>query len=75
MPRVNASLDPQFAVLDLPAIQDAALSTASRLRASYACVRVHQIKTRMLHVRDLRLDTAVDHRDIGAGVRVIVDGA
>ncbi len=75
MPRVNASLDPQFAVLDLPAIQDAALSTASRLRASYACVRVHQIKTRMLHVRDLRLDTAVDHRDIGVGVRVIVDGA
>ncbi len=77
MPRVSdaSRLDPQFVVLNLPQIQDAALSTAASLGATYACVRVQQIKTRMLHVRDRQVETSLDHRDLGVGVRVIVDGA
>ncbi len=71
----HALLDPQFAALDLAAIQDAALTTAAQHGATYACVRLHQVKTRMVHLRDRVVETALDHRDIGVGVRVIVDGA
>ena len=77
MPRVSdlLKLDPQFVIVNLAGIQDAALSTASRAGATYACVRVQQIKSRALHLRDQQVETALDHRDIGVGVRVIVDGA
>lgn len=77
MPRVSdlSKLDPQFAALDVASIQDAALSTAAHTGASYACVRVHQIKNRVLHLRDQQVETALDHRDIGVGIRVVVDGA
>lgn len=68
-------LDPQFASLDLAGIEDAALSECRRFSPSYAAVRVHQTRTRALHLRDLDLETAIDHRELGVGVRVIVNGA
>ena len=75
MPRVTHQLDPQFAALDLASLQDAALSTCRAFNATYACMRVQQIKTRVLHLRDQQVETSLDHRDLGVGVRVVVDGA
>lgn len=68
-------LDPQFASIDVAAIEDAALKECRRFTPSYAAVRVHQTRTRALHLRDLDVETAIDHRDVGIGVRVIVNGA
>lgn len=71
----DLTIDAQFAALDLEGIQTAGLSTASELGATYACVRVHQLKTRVLHLRDQQVETSLDHRDIGVGVRVVLGGA
>jgi len=68
-------LDVHFQRVELARIQDAALSECARFGASYAAVRVHQTRHRYLHLRDLAVETAVDQRSIGVGVRVIVDGA
>lgn len=66
-------IDEQFGRLDLDGITDAALSGCRS--ASYASVRVHQIKSRYLSIRDQRVETTFDHRDLGVAVRVVVDGA
>ena len=74
-PDAQARLDPLFCAIDLDHLQDVALTVCSGYTPSYAAVRVHQTRQRMIHMRDLRVETAVDNRDLGLGVRVIVDGA
>ena len=68
----DARLDSHFTTLDVSAIEDVALSQCRRAGASYATVRLHQVRSRVVHLRDLELETAVDHRDLGVGIRVIV---
>jgi TldD protein len=68
-------LDAHFRTVDLSAIQDAALSQCAGHGASYAAVRVHQTRHRYLHLRDLAVETALDNREIGVGIRVVVEGA
>lgn len=70
-----ARLDPHVTALDVSALEDVALSQCRRAGASYAAVRLHQVRSRVVHLRDLELETAVDHRDLGVGIRVVVGGA
>ena len=74
-PETMARLDVHFRRVDLSGIQDAALSECARFAPTYAAVRVHQTRHRYLHLRDLAVETALDQREIGVGVRVVVDGA
>ena len=74
-PEMMARLDVHFRRVDLSGIQDAALSECARFAPTYAAVRVHQTRHRYLHLRDLAVETALDQREIGVGVRVVVDGA
>ncbi len=68
-------LDAHFRTVDLAVLEDAALSSCARYHPGYAAVRVHQTRQRHLHLRDLAVETALEQRDIGLGVRVLVDGA
>lgn len=74
-PLLLERFDAQFRALDLETVADAALGVCSQYRPSYAAVRVHQTRTRLVHLRDLHVETAIDHRDLAVGVRVVVDGA
>jgi TldD protein len=38
-------------------------------------VRIHQVRTRFVRLRDQEVETAVEHRELGLGVRVVVEGA
>ncbi len=68
-------LDPHVRDLDVAGIEDAALSQCRRHGAAYAAVRIHQTRSRFLHLKDLDVETATENREIGVGVRVVVDGA
>lgn len=69
------SPDEEFAALDLRRVTDLALDVCARRGATYGMVRVHQVRTRVVQVRDRVLETAIDHRDLGVGVRVVLNGA
>ncbi|MGB3484959.1 MAG: TldD/PmbA family protein [Mycobacterium sp.] len=70
----DRSVDPAF--LDLPrrALADAALSAALQAGASYADLRIHRITDENIALRDGELESAVENREIGVAVRVIVNG-
>src|SRR5271166_2218745 len=70
----NRGIDADF--LDLPRhrLAEAALSAATAAGASHADLRVHRISTEIIQLRDGELETAVISREVGLGVRVIVDG-
>ncbi len=70
----NRGIDADF--LDLPRHQlaEAALAAATAAGASHADLRVHRISTEIIQLRDGELETAVISREVGLGVRVIVDG-
>lgn len=74
-PVLDARFDEHFRALDLAGIEAAALGECIRFRPAYAAVRVHQTRLRVLHLRDGQVETSVERRDLGVGVRVIVDGA
>jgi len=74
-PDLLARLDPHFRSVDLAAVEDAALGACAPFHPTYAAVRVHQTRHRFLHLRDLTVETALEQRDMGVGVRVVVDGA
>jgi TldD protein len=74
-PDTQARLDPLFCDIDLDHLQDVALTACAGYSPSYAAVRVHQTRHRSIHLRDLRVETSFDNRDLGVGVRVIVEGA
>jgi len=67
-------VDADFLGLPRHQLADAALSAAIAAGASYADLRVHEITTQIVQLRDGELETAVVNREIGLAVRVIVDG-
>ena len=68
-------IDDQFASLNVNRITDLALDVCARRSVTYAATRIQQVRTRFVHVRDRVPETALDHRDLGIGVRVILNGA
>ncbi len=68
------SIDSAFLALPLRGLAAAALQRAQDLGASHADFRLERIRTGMLRLRDARLDTSVDHEDVGLSVRVVHEG-
>ncbi|HVB50743.1 MAG TPA: TldD/PmbA family protein [Acidimicrobiales bacterium] len=56
-------------------IQDAALEAARRRGASDASVRVEEIRTQQVSLRDGDLESTVDDAQIGVGIRVVHEGS
>jgi TldD protein len=57
------------------AVGAAALETAEGLGASHAEVRVEDVRSQVVALRDGRLETSADDTEIGVGVRVVHDGS
>ena len=57
------------------ALADAVLSRAHELGVSSAEVRIESLHHQYVGLRDGRLETSVDNAEMGAGLRVVVDGA
>ncbi len=74
-PDLLRRFDPHFRSVDATALGDTALDSCAPYHPAYAAVRVHQTRQRHVHLRDLTVETALEQRDIGLGVRVVVDGA
>jgi len=73
-PEPHHDVDPSFRALPLAALADAALSRARRLGAEHADLRVEQIITQELALRDGVVEHLADSTVLGLAVRVIVDG-
>ena len=69
------AVDADFLALPLPAVSDAAISTAKSLGASHVDVRIERTRTGLLSLRDAKPETQTDETNFGIGVRVIVNGA
>ncbi len=67
-------VDADFLALPRHELAAAALEAAVAAGASYADLRIHRIANDVVHMRDGELETAVESREIGLAVRVIVDG-
>jgi len=63
-----------FTDLPLEAVRAAALQRAADLGASHAEVRVEQVRSQMLVLRDAQVQTTVDDVDLAVGLRVVHDG-
>jgi TldD protein len=61
--------------LPLDKLRSAALERAEQLGCTHAELRVEESRSQTLLLRDGRVETSVDEVDIGAGVRVLLDGA
>lgn len=68
------TVDADFLALPRQTLADAALSAAQHGGASYADLRIHDITTEAVQLRDGALENAVVDYEIGLAVRVIVDG-
>jgi TldD protein len=68
------SVDPDFLELPRHALADAALSAAMAAGASYADLRIQRITNEHIQLRDGELESAVETRELGLAVRVIVNG-
>jgi TldD protein len=68
------SIDSAFLALPLRGLAAAALQRAQDLGAGRADFRLERVRTGMLRLRDARLDTTVDHEDVGLSVRVVHEG-
>ncbi|MET0900757.1 MAG: TldD/PmbA family protein [Mycobacterium sp.] len=68
------SVDPDFLALPRRALADAALAAAMAAGASYADLRIHRITNEHIQLRDGELESAVETRELGLAVRVIVNG-
>ncbi|CAN5858959.1 TldD/PmbA family protein [soil metagenome] len=68
------SVDPDFLELPRHALADAALSAAMTAGASYADLRIQRITNEHIQLRDGELESAVETRELGLAVRVIVNG-
>jgi TldD protein len=71
VPRGGDVFDPDV----LRAVRDAGLAEARRLGASEASLRVEDVRTQLVALRDAALETAVDDTEIGMGLRVLHDGS
>ncbi len=67
-------IDPAFRALPLRALADAALGRARELGAQHADVRIEQITTQSIELRDGSVTGVSDGTTVGLAVRVIVDG-
>ncbi len=67
-------IDPGFRALPLAALADAALGRARELGAQHADLRVEQIVTQSISLRDGSVTGISDDTTVGLAVRVIVDG-
>ncbi|MGA8296741.1 MAG: TldD/PmbA family protein, partial [Acidimicrobiales bacterium] len=67
--------DDEFATLPFDALRSAALGRASELGCERAELRVSQLRTQILAMRDARVEGTVDDRSVGMGLRVIKDGS
>jgi TldD protein len=67
-------VDPDFLHLPRQALADAALAAAVSAGASYADLRIHRITSEYIQLRDGELESAVESREVGLAVRVIVNG-
>jgi TldD protein len=67
-------LDPGFRELPLATLADAALGRARELGAEHADVRVEQLASRSVELRDDTVTAVVEATTVGLGVRVVVDG-
>ncbi|MEJ3655770.1 TldD/PmbA family protein [Actinomycetes bacterium KLBMP 9759] len=67
-------IDPGFRALPLEALADAALGRARELGAQHADVRVEQIVSQEIELRDGTVTGVSDSTTLGLAVRVIVDG-
>ncbi|WP_232661320.1 TldD/PmbA family protein [Pseudonocardia sp. TRM90224] len=67
-------IDPGFRALPLEAMADAALGRARELGAQHADVRVEQIVSQEIELRDGTVTGVSDSTTLGLAVRVIVDG-
>jgi len=68
-------VDADFLALPLDALADAALQVARSAGATYAAVRVQQVRDVSVRVRDRAVEGASDVTDAGLSVRVVLDGA
>jgi TldD protein len=59
----------------LAAIRAAALEESARLGATDASVRVEEIRSQYVSLRDASPETAVDDTELGVGLRVVVGGS
>jgi TldD protein len=59
----------------LASIRAASLEEAARLGATDASVRVEEIRSQYLSLRDASPETAMDDTELGVGLRVVVDGS
>jgi len=59
----------------IDAIRSAALERATELGCSRAELRIEQIRTQVVAMRDAKVEGTVDDRALGMGLRVIHDGA
>jgi TldD protein len=57
------------------ALTGAALERAGRLGCTHAEVRVEEVRSQIVGLRDADLETAADDTDSGVGVRVVLDGS
>ncbi len=73
--RIPRDVDADFLALPLDALADAALQVAREAGASYAAVRVQQVRETVVRVRDRAVEGTSDVTDRGLSVRVVLDGA
>ncbi len=59
----------------MAAVRDAALEAAQDLGASHAEVRVEEVRSQIVGLRDARLETSVDDTEVGVGLRVVHAGS
>src|SRR5271156_1438733 len=71
MPTRAGSID----AVVLAAIRAASLEESARLGASEASVRVEEIRSQYVAVRDCSPETTIDDTEIGVGLRVVVEGS
>ncbi len=69
----DGALSPQSELLS--SLSDAALSAASTSGASEASVRIEEIRTQTLVLRDGDVETTLDQLESGIGVRVVAEGS
>jgi TldD protein len=67
-------LNPEFLALPLEAASQSALQRASELGCSHAEIRIEQIRSQAVALRDADLETTADDIELAIGLRVVHDG-
>ena len=70
-PRAPGALAPDT----LAAAREAGLAEAARLGATDSSIRIEEVRSQVVSLRDAALETAVDDTEVGMGLRVLHDGS